>query len=403
MNFNIRKFNNDDAQEVASGGGFNIAEMMAKHGVQNSSDVMVAQPLDISGKEEKPNLTETESPVVPTTDEVKVEDVNTQSPPATEEAVVILETQTEQEVQKQPTWQEVLKSQQPDTVFKELGIDDSVVNLVKDLKEVDPKMVAFLNHWKTNNGDVTEYLKELSTDYSKMSAEDVMRHQLRQDYPKASDRALEVLYKKEIVEKYNLDSSDDAELEEGQLLLEAKAEKFRDDLTANQQKFLLPKPQEPKEDVVNNTEQILQQQEYDRYKTQVNTNPLTKDLIASKQLVIGEGEDKFNLPVSDPNALTNILFDSQAWKSKFFSTQLDANGAEVLVPDVEKQLLVSAVINDHKGVLRELAKHYKSLGGKAAIDPIENAKQPEGSTASKSEQNAASPAEAMGKHGRLVG
>jgi len=41
-----------------------------------------------------------------------------------------------------------------------------------------------------------------------MLPEEVMRHQLQEEYPKANAATLNALYKKKIVEAYNLDSED---------------------------------------------------------------------------------------------------------------------------------------------------------------------------------------------------
>ena len=69
-----------------------------------------------------------------------------------------------------------------------------------------------------------------------------MRHQLRREFPKASPQQLDALYKREVIKAYSLDSVDEEELEEGRALLEAKADKFRDQFTQDQQSKLLPAP-----------------------------------------------------------------------------------------------------------------------------------------------------------------
>ena len=150
-------------------------------------------------------------------------------------------------------------------------------------------MVAFLNTWKTG-GDVTGYLREMTTDYNKLSAEEVMRHHIRQSYPKADERQLEILYRTKVVNAYNLNSDDSDELEEGKLLLEAEAEQFREKYIESQKEFLLPKPQEAKAVVQDNSIQE-RQAEADRkfnetYKSQVDNNALTKNIFANKCHVI---------------------------------------------------------------------------------------------------------------------
>lgn len=395
----IRKFFNVDAPVAASGGAPSIAELMATQGVMNSSENPVATPISITEVKEEPAKAPESEPAVTATSDSPAKPAN----PATPSPEVAVEVPTpapiEQPEVPQPTWQEVLKNQQPDTVLKELGFDEKVVGFVKELKELDPKMVAFLEHWKSNNGDVTSYLRELTTDYSKMSAEDVMRHQLRQEYPKASPQQLDVLFNREIVKAYSLDSEDETELAEGKLLLEAKAEKYRDAFTAKQQDFLLPKPQQPKAPEPDLQEQA-RKQEFEAYKSQLTNHKYTQAINASKAMTFGEGDEKFNFPV-DPVALTDMLIDSEKWAENLFEVKDTPQGKQ-FTPDVEKQMLVAMVAKYGKSFMTEYAKHYKAIGGKSAIEPIENAKPADGTNApSPAEAAPRTAAEAMAKFGRL--
>ena len=158
------------------------------------------------------------------------------------------------------TWQEVLKAQQPETVFKELGYDEKVVGISKTLSE-NPKMAALFDQW-INKGDLTPYLKAVTTDYSKMSSEQLMRHQLLEEYPDADEATINALYQRKVVKAYGLDSPYEDEVAEGKLLLDADAKKARETLISKQQEFLTPKPQEPKADAApkETLEQIRQKE-----------------------------------------------------------------------------------------------------------------------------------------------
>lgn len=387
-----RKFFDPSVNEPAAAPS--IAALMAKHGVNNTSDTPVAMPVSISEPKAEPNPTVEEKTVATTTEPSKVEPASPETPLQTQpipEPVKPVET-PKQEPVKQMGLQEVLRQHQPEAIFKELGYDDQLVNFVNGLKEVDPKMVAFLNTWKSG-GDIQAYIREMSTDYSKMPAEEVMRHQLRNEYPNANERQLEILYKKEVAEKYNLTSDDPDELEEGRLLLEAKADKYRQDFSAKQQDFLLPKAPEPKP-VGPSQEEIQQRQNFEAYQSVVSSHELTKNIVASKQFSLGDGEEKFNFPVN-PNELTDLLFDSEKWASTLYS--------EDGTPKVEHQLLVAAVAKYGMQFLNEYANHYKSLGRKAVIDPIDNPK-PVGPETPQSQQSAPkTPAEAMARMGTYHG
>lgn len=381
-----------------------IASLMAKQGVNNGTGEMVATPIDISKPKEAEKKVEEPTPAatakVDKPTETKAPETS-QEKPKEEPKKVEDAPIAKSEPAKVPTWQEVLKKEQPDTILKELGFDEQKAGFVSKLKDADSKMVGLLQAYE--NGTLGEYVKELATDYSRMTAEEVMRHQLRVEYPKASAKALDALFEEEITEKYKLDpdSYTEAEVEKGKLLLEAKADKFRDSLVANQEKFLLPKPPEPKAaPIIDNKAELEAQKNADQYVTRIKDDPYTKDIYANKKITLGEGEEKFTFPV-DADFLVGVLTDPQRYAETLFETVKDDKGQETLKYNTEKQLLAAAVQVYGKTFLDEYAKHYKSLGGKKLVETIDNAKPTEGTQTSKSESTATSPAAAMAKSGKV--
>ncbi len=373
-----------------------IAELMAKTGY-NAENRPTERKVEDTGNNDQTE-TKVESQAATAGAETKVEvKQETQTPPI-ETKVEVKETVAEQP--KTISWQEVLKQQQPDTVLKELGFDDSKVGFIKELKELDPKMVAFLNTWKST-GDVTAYLRELTTDYSKMSAENVMRHQLRQEYPRASEKQIELLYKKEVVDSFGLDPEkySETEINEGKLLLEAKADKYRESFALKQQEYLLPKPPEAK---APEPEKVSEDalKKFEDYKATVSDNSYTKSLFQNKAFQVGDGEEKFTYPV-DPQEITDTLFKSDNWAKAMFDIS-EVNGEKVMTPKVEHQMLVGMVATYGVDFLNAYAKHFKAIGGKAVIDPLDNAKPSEQQNVVKSDIKPDNPVSAMAKHGRLV-
>ena len=407
----IRKFYNAEAVETPAAAEVvtetvvetpatpSLVEMMAKNGVLNNGN-MVVTPTNTESTE-KPTETETTPAAIAT--EAKVEEVNAETPTPTPTVETTPTPQIVEAQKPQETWQEVAQKQ-PNDVLKALGFNDDVANFVSDLKELDPKMVAFLNTWKSG-GDVTGYLREMTTDYTKLSAEEVMRHHIRQSYPKADERQLEILYRTKVVNAYNLNSMDEDELEEGKLLLEAEAEQFREKYIESQKEFLLPKPQEVKAVIQDNSIQE-KQAEADRkfnemYKSQVDNNALTKNIIANKVLPVGEGETKFNFPV-EPNEVIDVLYNNgDKWQNAMWEKTIDENGNTSLKPKVEHQLLVATVAKYGMGFIEKIKEHYTSLGANKVIAPIENAKIPENQTGSQSAPAPKTAAEAMAMKGRI--
>lgn len=375
-----------------------IAEMMAKHGVKSQSDVPVAPPILINQEKKEEPIPAPEVPqAAMATETSNAEPANPEPPKPVEEPKPVQSVQAEPEPVKVPSWQEVLKNQQPDTVLKELGYDDKVVSFMKEMKELDPKVVGLIQSYK--EGKHLDYLRELSTDYTTMSAEDVMRNQLKQEYPKASPQQIETLFKREVVKAYSLDSEDEDEAAEGRMLLEAKADKFRDSFIQRQQEFLLPKPPEPKaSEPDNSAQEALQQKQFEEYKSQLTNHQYSREILNNKAISIGEGDEKFNFPV-DPNALTEVLLDSEKWTSSIFDIKQDGTYS----PKVEHQMLIAAVAKYGMDFINELAKHFKTVGSKAVIAPIENAVRPDGSLPSAPESAPKTPAEAMARMGRFNG
>ncbi len=396
----IRKFYDTAVDE---GGGeaavaepiqMSAAEAMAKHG-SKSDENRVEAPVDINEKKE------VEKPVEETTT-AKVEETPIAEKPASEtsqeKTEVLAEVPKVEEKQpivaetpKAQTLAEVLKTNQPEQIFKALGFDDNKVALVSELKDIDPQMVGIIQAYK--DGTLGDYVKELSTDYSKMTAEEVMRHQLRQEYPKATPKQIEALYKAEVVERYKIDPEiySEEEVEYGRDLLDVKADKYRDTLIANQEKYLLPKPPEPKlAQPPDNSAELKAKENVETYVRTLTEDPYTKNIIADKKITLGEGEEKFSFPV-DANALIDVLSNGEKWAETMF----DETGAI----KTEHQLLIATVAKYGKGFLDAYALHYKGLGGKEVIEPINNAKPPEKSTTSKSDPLPTNAAALMAKQG----
>jgi len=380
---------------VSNAEPMSIAALMAREGVKSSAEGISETPIRLNkGGGYESGQARENAPVVPTKAETNAEPEKEMSQPVAPESEVP-EPQKEQELKSQGNWQDAVK-EQPDEVLKALGFDEKAISFIKELKDVDPKMVGFLNNWK-EKGNVTDYLNELSKDYTQMPAEDVMRHQLRVDYPKASEAQLDVLYKKEVVEKYNLNSYDEDEANEGKLLLDAKADRYRDELAKSQQERLLPiapdrsaAAQEEEQRLAEFSKSIVKE---------FNENPYTKEVLAKNAITIGEGNDKFSFPI-DSKAISDLVLNGDTTGELMFD-KVNKDGQEVFLPKAQHQLLVATVNKYGEKFITELAKHYKSLGSKAAIDPIENARPTETRMPSTSNEEPKTVAGAMAKFGRL--
>lgn len=300
------------------------------------------------------------------------------------------------------SWQEVLKQQQPDTILKELGYGESLAKFLNGRKDLDPKVLGFIDHWEKNNGVDSKYLAALSTDYSKMPPEEVMRHHLKEQYPELDGKQLDRLYKLKVTDRYKLDpvNYSEEEVSDGQIELMADAKPIRAQLIQSQQDYILPKPEPkaPQTDLQAQKEQEAQQN-LEAYNAQLMGNDYTKKIFENKKLAIGEGEDAYLKDV-DPQALVDSLLYPDKWVANFYTAITMPDGKIEYKPDIEKQILIAAFSKDPKGFLKDYAKHFKDLGGKSAIAPIDNAKPPEGQQPAKTEVMPTDPAAAAAKFGR---
>lgn len=284
-------------------------------------------------------------------------------------------------------WKEFLQKEPPTTILKELGYDERMVN--------------FLEHWR-NGGDPNEYLKEAATDYATMDAAELMRHQLRLDYPKATEAQLEVLYDEEVLQRYKLtDDFTDSEQQRGRLLLEAKADKYRDDFVARQQQKLLPKAPE-KAAVSSEPDPVVleQQRLLEDSKRSVLDSPYYRKVLSDNKLTLGEGAEAFNFPVN-AGELPDILYNGEKFVQSMFKVGTGKDGAITLEADPEHQMLVAATAKYGKQLFVELAKHYKALGSKKAIDPIENPSTVQTAQAAVAPEPQLSELAQMAKFGRV--
>lgn len=376
--------------------GNGIAALMATQGKKSDQIDPALPPVNIN--KQGSNAEKQEQPETPA-EPAKVPEVNAevkQPETPTEQKVEVPEPQKAEEKKTEVSWQEVLKQQQPDLILKELGFDAESLEIAKKMNEA-PKLKGLFKHWESK-GDLTDYLREMSTDYSTMPVEDVMRRQLQREYPKASEKQLDVLFRKEILEKYNLDSDDPDIVEEGKLLLEAKAEKYREEFAKEQENFLIPPPPEKEDnDVDTEREQLVQS-----VTKQFIEDPYTKSVLDNKAIIIGDGDEKFTFPV-DTDRLTKLALEGDTNGELMFDKVTGADGRISLKPKSSHQLLVATVNMYGQQFINELAKHYRNLGAKETIEPLENpsviSNKAQGSSAQPDPKN---PAAAMAKKGVLV-
>jgi hypothetical protein len=278
-------------------------------------------------------------------------------------------------------WRELVKKQPEADVLKHFGLDE--------------KMINFLSRWR-NGEDLKDYLEAATVDYSKMSNEEVLRRHLMKDFGMLSAEDFEEVYRMKVIEQYKLDPEvfDEKDVRRGKLMLGVDADKIRQEFTKNQQELLFSKPPVPDNSAAEQAAQeeaMRQAQQVQAYRDHVQNNQFTKDLLANNLLKIGDGDKAFNLEVTTPNDVIDLLYDPVKWSQKLYNQ----DGT----PNVRKQLILAAIANDDVTFFSNYNKHYEMLGAKAIADKISNASEPPIGTAAKGSAESSDPIVQLAKFG----
>jgi hypothetical protein len=378
---------NDNAvqEPVQQQAPIDIASMMAREGVKTDESPVVIPAQDkafvqdeapkVEPPTEQPKAdTATAAPVVPAVDATPK---TAPAPPPVQQPPAAQPQQTED-------WRELLKKQSEVDVLKTLGLDE--------------KMINFLSKWRGGE-DLTDYLRAVTVDYSKMNPEQLLRQQLLADFGSLSPEDFEEVYKMKVIEQYKLDPDlfSETEVRRGKLLLGIDAEKIRQDLMRKQQDLLFAKAPEQgpsAADLAAKEQQEQNEKNLLTYKNFVDTSDYTKELLNTRFLKIGDGDKAFNLEVANPNEVLDLLYDPTKWASKLWN--------EDGTPNVRKQLMLGAIAYDETQFISNLSKHYEMLGAKSVAEKIQNATPPEPGAFSKGDVDNNNPISQLARFGIIT-
>lgn len=290
-------------------------------------------------------------------------------PPAEEEKVeekkeVVAEEKkeeqvVEEQVKETPTidWKEyVKKPEHRKEVHDLLEIDEQALALSKELAQ--DEFVKKLITYRKEHGNVTPFIEAATKDYDKLSHMDLLRDDLKKQYPNLSKEKFEVLAKNRIDKRFILgEDADPDEVELAAIDLEVEGEKIRAQRKSEQQAFLdNVKPIDRNEELQRlNQERIdADLKEFEEFKKMVEVSPATTKLFTEKKVVFGEKENSFNYAV-DPAIIKDQTLDTNKFYGNFWE-----NG----VFNQEKWNKVVAYTLDTKGVENGLINHGRSLGTK---------------------------------------
>jgi hypothetical protein len=207
-------------------------------------------------------------------------------------------------------WKSAIKTADKYEALKELGYDDFTIGMLK---------------YKESTGDYTPYLEAKTVDYSKMTPEQLVTLEIRNQNKGMNEKALNFKINKELNEKYYLNREDYPENSDeavyGQEQLRLDGENKRKALIEEQTKFKAPEPQ-PDIDATKRDADLQQQRA--TLGNLVMNNEATKNLQTAKSIVFGEGEASFNYP-TDTQALVDSALNTIINSGKTDLTGVDLN------------------------------------------------------------------------------
>jgi len=232
-------------------------------------------------------------------------------------------------------------------------------------QEMDDFIKGLVEYYN-ETGDVSAYIEAKNVDFSSMSDLDVVRHNMRRQYSDMSEKNFERLFRREVVDKYQLDASryDDEEVELGEELLKTEASKLREDLIENQKRFKAPEREaQPQVDSTAQAQEVLAQ-----WESTVKSAAETQSILNDGRVIIEYGGEPFAYEIDNPQSVVDMTVDN----NKFF--QLFQNeGGQV---DYSKWYKVMNYALDPDTFERSLILHGKNLGGKEVVSEIKNPSRP---------------------------
>lgn len=278
-----------------------------------------------------------------------------------------------------PPSPEAVKPDAKPTVF---NIDEEIKKL--DRKELLKKagvseFAIEIDEHISKGGSAEDYISAKSIDYNKVSDEDLVKSDLRKEYPGFSAEDIDELF----LAKYkDIDSTDatDPDRKRAELQLRADAFKARQSKIQEQQKFKIPETPILQKDEA--YEQWKQEQESQSKLKELGNNwflqhEATKALNESKRVTIdlGEGVEPFNFDVDRPDLLTKAMIDDGETYHKLTTTKTGE-------PDVKKQQLVNLFTYNPQQFIKDIFRYGVQMGERKPVVEGQNASKPQAKVAS---------------------
>jgi len=286
------------------------------------------------------------------------------------------EQATPQQSQPVYNWKDELKKADKNEVLKEIGLNDFVIGL---------------NDHISRGGTAADYIAARGIDYNKVSDENLIKDDLKKQYPNLSPSQIDLMYSRQYqVSEDALDEDKDFY----NAKLQADAYKVRQNRIAEQKQFKMPEAIPVKDEMYDEWKSLMQNQE--KITKEINdfysNHEATKALNESKRVTIslGDGVPPLNFTVNRPDVLTKSFVDGgETWR-KVTSTKTGE-------PNVPKQQKIALFSFDPEQYERAIFNYGKAIGRQSLVAEGQNARKPN-SNVSDQTQNS-KPTYSVGKFG----
>jgi len=219
-------------------------------------------------------------------------------------------------------------------------------------------------------GDLQNFIKSQAVDYKSMTAQEILREDIRRGLPDLSEAQVERLLQKELDSKYQQGDYDDDDVAIGVKRMERDANKIREGFIAEQLAYKAPQITDPSIAFQEQMQAQQQQMEQEKaaFQQRVENDPGYKQFGTNRVVELGSGDDKFNYAVRDNVDVMGQTMDI----NKFVSNFLDPDGQGVPQFNLKKWLGVLAYANNPAAFEKALIDHGRTLGTKNADAELRN-------------------------------
>lgn len=267
-------------------------------------------------------------------------------------------------------WKELIKGIPSEEVMSVLGLDET------DME--------FINHRK-NGGDPYVFLEAKNRDWGKMSDIDVLRHDLKMQYPdlaKSDPDSFEIFVEKRLNKMFQVGEqfADERDKKASELEIKLEADKLRKKYADEDQRLILrekAKPTAEQDDAV--AREKAQAEEWAAF---VDDEDATKKLLTDKKMQFGSGDDSFTMEVDPESILKYIRTPGQFFKA--FEVDInDSTGKKIGVTlSLDKMYKAVAFALNQEAAIKAAIDKGKSQGVEAEKEDLHNIPKNGGHTAS---------------------